>query len=51
MKYRLVLFVLLTACNTVTVVPIDDEDAGDGGTDASAPAPDASVASDANDDG
>jgi hypothetical protein len=39
MKYRLVLFALavLTACNSVTVVPIDDEDAGDGGVESSAP--------------
>jgi hypothetical protein len=39
MKYSLVLFfVLLAACNSVTVVPIDDEDAGDeaGASDAGA---------------
>lgn len=49
MKYRLVLFALLAACNSVTVVPIDDEDAGDGGTEAAPPANDA--ATDAGADG
>jgi hypothetical protein len=49
MKYRLFLIALLTACNSVTVVPIDDEDAGDGGADASAPPNDA--ASDTSDGG
>lgn len=58
MKYRrgLFLIALLPACNSVTVVPIDDEeDAGDASTEATTPivdaATDAAAASDATDDG
>jgi hypothetical protein len=37
MKYlAFIVVVVVAACNSVTVVPIDDEDAGDGGTDAGA---------------
>ena len=38
MKYLAVVLVVVTACNSVTVVPIDDEDAGDeaGAADAGA---------------
>lgn len=45
MKYRqlVFLFALLAACNSVTVVPIDDEDAGDAGPEASSPVGDAAV--------
>lgn len=44
MKHRLAAFFsLLLACNSVTVVPIDDEDAGDGGADASSASGDAST--------
>jgi hypothetical protein len=34
---------LFLACNSVTVVPIDDEDAGDGGAEASTPVNDAGI--------
>ena len=52
MRYAfLTLLALLcvSACNSVTVVPIDDEDAGDGGSEASPPTIDA--ATDASADG
>jgi hypothetical protein len=53
MKYLASLSLVLAACNSVTVVPIDDEDAVDGGSEASTPADaDAeAAASDASADG
>jgi hypothetical protein len=47
MKYLACLAIVLAACNPVTVVPIDDdEDAGDGGTQAEASTPSNDAAAD-----
>jgi hypothetical protein len=51
MKYLASLSLVLAACNSVTVVPIDDEDAVDGGSEASTPADAEADASDASADG